>query len=193
MHSNYYEAILQIRPASKEVERFLEKKFETTTRARMTHKKKIKTGSDYYITSWKFAVSLGNELRKKFGGFVTISKKIYGKSKKKGKVVYRCTVLYRRLAFRKGDVISFDRKVYKITSTNKIITGMNLQTGKKEKIDGTKKWNVEEPLKEHVSIQDPLHVIDSEDYQIRKVENMSRSKKKVIKIVKVYGKVYSVN
>ena len=69
MHSNYYEAILQVRPASREVEKFLEKKFEMTVRARLTRKKKLKTGSDYYITSWKFAVSLGNELKEKVRGF----------------------------------------------------------------------------------------------------------------------------
>ena len=101
--------------------------------------------------------------------------------------------MYRRLAFRKGDVISFDKKVYRITSASKAITGMNLQTGKKEKVDGKKNWVVQESCKEHVSIEDPLHVIDSEDYQIKKVENLSRSKKKMIKVVKVGGKVYSVN
>ena len=194
MHSRYYEAILQTRPNSKEIERFLGKKFETTSKARLVRKKRIKKGSDYYITSWKFAMALGNELRKKFGGFILISKKIYGKSKKKkGRVVYRCTVLYRRLDFREEDVITFGEKVYKVTSTGKTVTGKNLETGKKEKIDVREKWVVEEPFKASVSMEKPLHVIDVEDYQSRKVENLKISKKRFLKIVKCNGKLYSVN
>ena len=79
-------------------------------------------------------MALGNELRKKFGGFIVISKKIYGKSKKKkGRIVYRCTVLHRRLGFREGDVVAFDERIYKITSTKQSSDGQKPRNRQKRK------------------------------------------------------------
>lgn len=193
MHSGYYEAILQIRPREREVELFIKKKFADSRKASISSIKKLKTGIDYYITSWEFAVSLGNHLVRKFGGTVLVSKKIYGKTKKKGQIVYRCTVLYRGLDFKKGDVISGDSGIYHITSASRKITGKNLVSGKKEHVDLRKEWTVEKVQNALVSVQSPVQIIDPADYQSKPVENMKSSGLRRLRIVYYKGKIYSVS
>src|SRR3989338_7639853 len=63
MHRNYYEAIIQVRPRKREVEGFIASGLENTSKARLVKKKILKEGVDYYISSWKFAQSLGNILQ----------------------------------------------------------------------------------------------------------------------------------
>ena len=193
MHAGYYEAILQVRPRRKEVESFISEKFANTSKARVSRKKVVKTGADYYVSSWKFAMSLGNDLVKRFGGVRLVSTKIYGKTKKKGRIVYRCTVLYRSFSFKKGSVVAHEGKIYQITSTGKKVTGENLVTGKREEVNPKVKWAVLKALKAQVSSNEPVQVIDPHDYQSKPVQNLKKTKDVRIKVVAYRERVYSVN
>lgn len=93
-HANYYEAIIQLRPPTDEIVSFIrnqcKKKHEAITRT-----EKLKTGVDLYITSQKFARSLGPKLKKNFGGELKITKKAHTQDRLTSKSLYRATILFR--------------------------------------------------------------------------------------------------
>ena len=168
MHRNYYEAIIQVRPRKREVEGFIASGLENTSKARLVKKKILKEGVDYYISSWKFAQSLGNKLAKRFGGTVVLSKKIFGISRKKRRVVYRSTILYRVPPFTRGDVVAQGGRILQITyvGKGKRVVGENLLSGKKEGVDAKKGLEKLKTYKTRVSAVYPeLEVINPEDYQ----------------------------
>lgn len=93
-HANYFEAIIQLRPPTDEIVSFIinqcKKKGEAITRV-----EEIPAGIDLYITSQKFARSLGPKLKRVFGGELKITKKVFGQDRLKSKTLYRATVLFR--------------------------------------------------------------------------------------------------
>ena len=189
MHGDYYEAILQVRPGKPQVERFVRDMFKKTTDARISKKKRLKEGVDYYITSHQFAITVGNALVKKFGGSVEVSKKTFGK--RQGKTIFRRAVAYRSLGFDVGEVISSDNTPYVITSVGKAAVGKNLITGKKEKIVPNHRIERLKKFRAVVSQSDPLEVINNEDYQSVAVENMKKSDARKLTVVNCRGRIYS--
>ncbi len=171
MPGKYYEGIIQLRPSKSEIDRYIEKAVESSGSVSIAKKKLLKTGTDYYISSWKFSVSLGNELAKRFGGQITVSKKLFGKNRD-GKIVYRCTVLYRPLPFERGDIVASGNRVFVVKFLGKVIIGRNLVTGKSEQLDLKEDLKKLKKQKAVVSMTSPrLEVISPEDYQSTVVEN----------------------
>ena len=94
-HAGYYEAILQLRPAKREVLDFVD---EMLQRKGITISKiiKLKTGVDIYVSDQKFARSvLGPQLKRRFKGELKITRSLYGQNKLTSRLVYRATVLFR--------------------------------------------------------------------------------------------------
>ncbi len=192
MNKWYYEAIIQLRPEKSEIDSYIERAIRDGG-VNLARKRRIKTGLDYYVSSWKFSVSLGNELARRFGGRITVSRKLFGRSKR-GKIVYRCTVLYRPHPFEKGDIVASGKKVFVVTNLGKGITGKSIITGKSEQLDLKASW---QKLKKHravVSRNSPrLEIISPEDYQSVAVENPGKNlKRNRAKVVLYEGKAYLV-
>lgn len=94
-NEDYYEAILQLRPSRTDVIDFVVEMLKKRG-VKVTKIIEIKTGIDLYITDQKFARTvLAKQLKKKFKGTITISKKLYGKNRMSSRLVYRATVLFR--------------------------------------------------------------------------------------------------
>jgi len=131
-HPLYYEAILQLRNPNKQVVGFVEKEIKKKKQG-VAKKEEVKNGYDYYLADQKFARQMGRELRKKFGGIVKTSAKLYSVSRQTGKQIYRLTVLYRKPPFKTGDKIEMRGEQVRIKSVGgKEITGI-LENGKKVK------------------------------------------------------------
>lgn len=95
-HSEYYEAILQIRPARKDVLDFVFGLVESRNDTKISKVKDLKTGYDVYLTNQKFSRgSLATQLKKKFNGKILITKTLYGQHKMTSRLVYRATILFR--------------------------------------------------------------------------------------------------
>lgn len=95
-HDEYYEAILQVRPARKDVLDFVFQLVEARNDTKISKIKELKTGCDIYLTNQRFARgTLGKQLKKKFGGKLVISKALYGQHKLTSRLIYRATVLFR--------------------------------------------------------------------------------------------------
>ena len=89
----YFEAKLQIRPKNDKILRFVEEYCENRGNLFISKVEEDKNGYDVYLSSQKEARSLGNLLKRKFGGEVKESKKLFGR--KDGRDVYRATVAFR--------------------------------------------------------------------------------------------------
>ncbi len=192
MNRWYYEATIQLRPEKSEIDAYIERAIQKA-KVNLVRKKRLKTGLDYQISSWKFSITLGNELARRFGGRVIVSRKLFGRSKK-GKIVYRGTVLYRPHPFEKGDIVASGELVFVVTDLGKEIIGRNLATGRVEQLNLKDKWQKLKKYKAVVSRNSPrLEVISPEDYQSVVVENPRKTlERRTVKVVLNEGKVYLV-
>ncbi len=96
-HPEYYEAILQIRPARDDVLGFVEQLVNARNDTKISKVMELKTGYDVYLTNQRFARgALVGQLKRKFrDGKVTITKALYGQHKMSSRLIYRATVLFR--------------------------------------------------------------------------------------------------
>lgn len=95
MHNSYYEATLQIRPYKQEVLRFILEEIGKRKDVFIAKTEELKTGIDIFISSQKFARSLGKKLNERFDGKLTISRQINRLDRQTGVILYRGTVLFR--------------------------------------------------------------------------------------------------
>jgi nonsense-mediated mRNA decay protein 3 len=89
----YFEAKLQIRPRNDKILRFVEEYCEGRSNLFISKVEEDKNGYDVYLSSQREGRSLGNLLKRKFGGEVKESKKLFGR--KDGRDVYRATISFR--------------------------------------------------------------------------------------------------
>ena len=94
-HSNYYEAILQLRPFSEELINFVIKRIEERKNVFITKEVPLKTGIDLYLTDQRFARSLGKKLKKSFKGKLILSRKLHTRDRQSSKNIYRVTICFR--------------------------------------------------------------------------------------------------
>ncbi len=92
---SYYEAIIQLRPSDEKVLDFIEKRVQERKDVSVSKIEQLKTGVDIYISSQRFARSLGYRLRRAFKGELKLSRKLFSVSKETGKRIYRVTILFR--------------------------------------------------------------------------------------------------
>lgn len=92
MHS----AKIQIRPFNKEVISFILSQIQKEG-VIIDKQKELKEGLDIYINDASFAVKLSKRFKKNFNGETKITRSLIGEDKRKGKRIYRVTVLLRLL------------------------------------------------------------------------------------------------
>lgn len=96
LSQSYYEAIIQLRPADKEIIDFIVKQTNERKGVFISKIEELKTGIDLYISSQRFARALGKKLKKRFrNGELVTSRKLFTVNRETGKKVYRVTVLFR--------------------------------------------------------------------------------------------------
>lgn len=131
-HPNYFEAILQLRDVKQEVHDFVAAEIKRQ-KIPVTKVKTLKTGTDLYLADGQFTKSLGRKLQQQFGGKVLNTASLFGQ--KKGKEIFRITVLFRGVPFKKGDVVDYNGDRYNVRSLGKDILLQDEKTGKKVHID----------------------------------------------------------
>lgn len=189
MDKGYYEAVLQLRNLNNEVFDFVCEQINEK-KAGVAKQEIIDNGIDIYLVSQNFAKNLGKELLKRFGGTFKISAKLFSRDRQSGKLVYRISVLFKCLDFSKGDIIKSEEAVFKVTGVGKRVTGLNLGTGKKGKIDFEKVEKLEIKRTIVSKIRPSLEVIHPETFQSVPVANPRKlklgEKVKVVVTDKVY-------
>ncbi len=127
-HSEYFEAVLQLRNISPEITAFVE---EEIPRRGLSVSKvvELRTGVDFFLSDNNLTKMLGKKLQEKFGGELLITAKLH--TKKKDKNLYRLTVLFRQAPFKKNDVVLRNGEEYRVIALGKEIILQQLKTGKK--------------------------------------------------------------
>lgn len=127
-HPLYYEAVLQLRDVSYDAVRFVEDEIGMK-RIPIAKKEKVKNGFDYYLADGDFTRALGKKLQGKFGGEFNLTSSLFGR--KEGKEIYRITVLFRGIPFKKNDLVEYKGDQYNILSLGKDIMLKEVKTGKR--------------------------------------------------------------
>ena len=91
--SDYFEAILQIRPKNKAVKNFVDAEIKILD-YKITREDELKEGYDLYFVRKRDAFNLIRKLKEEFEGEVKNSRTLHGKDRN-GKLSYRSTFLFR--------------------------------------------------------------------------------------------------
>lgn len=93
--TSYYEAILQIRKPSHVLLYTLQKELEKNNRLPFLSKElNVPNGIDYYFSSKKIAIELAKTLKRRLGGKLKFSKRLFSRDRQSSRDLYRHTILY---------------------------------------------------------------------------------------------------
>lgn len=134
MHNQYFEGTLQLRNPTDEIIRFIREDVKKSG-VFISKEIKLKKGIDFYISSQRFLRNLGIKLKKRFGGQLKMSRRIYSVSRVTSKSIYRVTVLFRPIPFKCRDIIIYRGEQVRIKSIGKKVSVQNIKTGKRFQID----------------------------------------------------------
>ncbi len=131
--STYYEGVLQLRNATTESKDYVKKFVLRRSKKDVLVNKVVdkKSSVDYYFTAKKKMRPLALKLVRNFGGYISENPQLFSKDKQTSKDIFRQNVLVELPPFREGDVVVVDERPVLVKKTEKIITGVNLETGKK--------------------------------------------------------------
>ena len=93
--SDYYEAIIQLRPHREDILAFIQNQILQRNDVFISKIQDLKTGIDIYISSQKFVRSLARRLKSVFRGEVTLSYTLHTEDRQTSKKKYRATLLFR--------------------------------------------------------------------------------------------------
>ena len=131
--STYFEGILQLRNATPESKEYVKKFLLSKSKKQVLVNKVIDKNSsvDYFFTDKKKMRPLALKLVRNFGGYISENPQLFSKDKQTSKDIYRQNMLVELPSFKEGDVVDLDGTLVLVKKTEKIITGINLETGKK--------------------------------------------------------------
>ena len=130
-HPNYYEAILQLRNVSEEAVNFVRQEI-TKYKIPLSKITEETNGQDYFLADNDFTKALGKKLQQRFGGELRTTASLF--SKKDGKDIYRVTVLFRGVNFKKGDLVQYQGEEYIVRIMGKEVMLQNTKTSQKERV-----------------------------------------------------------
>ena len=135
-HANYYEAIVQLRSQEGDVGEATHFVLEAAKSKSLegvfiSKKKKVATGLDLYLSSNRFAIEVGRQLFREFGGELKISRKLFSQHRQTSRILYRMTVLFRMPPFRVGAFILLNEKAFRVAEiAKKVVVAEDIETGK---------------------------------------------------------------
>lgn len=94
-HSNYFEAILQLRPETDELLKFIKSQLKKRDNVRISKIIKLKKGVDLYLSDQRFARALGKRLKHSFNGTLILSRSLHSINRETNKLQYRVTVCFK--------------------------------------------------------------------------------------------------
>jgi NMD protein affecting ribosome stability and mRNA decay len=133
--SDYFEGILQIRNGSKELLAWIHHKIAADGKARVAKEKKVRNGTDLYISDQHYLQNLGRKIKEKFSGILKVSKRLHTVDKMTSKHLYRVTVLFKTLPFKRGDIVTVHGEQMEILSIGQKAQVKHIKSGAKKEID----------------------------------------------------------
>lgn len=208
----YFEGIVQVRadnriPTQEELEKCQSIAEEVSARARnkgdrlafISRTVELDEGVDIYVGLSKLGRQVCKAIIDIFGGSVTESPKLAGR--KDGVDLYRITFALRLPEFVRGDILEAGEKIIEVHKYGKIVSGIELETGKrfvenKDKLKKVKKLSRREDAVSAVLVSDEgntVQVLDPETYEsvtLKKPEFLDVEPGNEIKVVKTKNGIY---
>lgn len=174
---SYFEGILQIKNARKEIKTYIKTYVNTNSKQIFVNKVEDKGNRvDYYFAEKKYIRPLALKLQRKYGGFIQENSHHHSYDHEKGQDIHRYNSLIVFPSFQKGSFILLEGNVYKVTNLGKLISARNIETNKKTSFkyykDLHEEIKVMKKQKTTVSQTHPrLEVIHPTTYQSVKAQN----------------------
>lgn len=92
----YFEAKLQLRPYDKELINSAKKLIDKNKNILISKETEYKYGVDFLTTSQKQTQNIARQLKKRFKGKITLSRKLHSRNKQTSKRIWRVTVCFRK-------------------------------------------------------------------------------------------------
>ena len=134
----YYEGILQVRGAGRELTAKEKREIRTLVQAQadrgreaagdfVSRTEDVRGGLDFYVSSNALGGRLAKQVASAYGGTIATSPKLYGQ--RKGKALYRVTTLVRLPAFQVGDVVRVKETLSEVLEVAPFLILRDLATG----------------------------------------------------------------
>ncbi len=94
-NSQYYEAIIQVRPADETILYYAVNLIEKRKNVHISKIMTNKFGYDVYVSDRKYALAIGKKLKARFNGILKTSRILYGYERQSSKNKYRVVVCFR--------------------------------------------------------------------------------------------------
>ena len=94
-NSQYYEAIIQLRPANEGIFNYVISMVENRKNVFVSKILAKKFGYDLYISDIRYALAIGKKLKTKFNGTLKTSRELYSYDRQTSKKKYRVVVCFR--------------------------------------------------------------------------------------------------
>ncbi len=127
-HQQYFEATLQLRNVTQDMINFVQDEIARVN-MHIAKIKRVTNGFDFQLADSKFTQNIGRKLQEKFGGKTLVTASLFGQHD--GKEIYRVTVLFRGVTFKRQDTVSYRGEEYLVTAMGKEIILQHHKTGKK--------------------------------------------------------------
>ena len=133
--ADYFEGILQIRNGSQELLDWICDKIKTDGKAKVAKTKKVPNGVDLYITDQHYLQNLGKKIKEHQIGILKVSKRLHTQDKMTSKHIYRVTVLFKTLPFKRGDIITLHGDQVQILNIDAKAQIKDLKSGAKRSVN----------------------------------------------------------
>jgi nonsense-mediated mRNA decay protein 3 len=179
--TQYFESVLQLRNATKEVYYFImneiskqSKKGIHLNKASLLDKYSQKD-VDLYLTTKNYATVLAEKVRKTYGGTIKKNAKLFSIDWETSKNQYRLNVLLEMPSYGKDDVLKIDDDLFKIISLGTKIHAINLKTKAKTTLPH-KDYDILKPSSFQVIKKYPEYeILDPETYYQARLMNPAES------------------
>lgn len=132
---DYFEGILQIRDGTPEIITWVHNRIKTDGKARIAKEKKVTNGIDLYLSDQHYLQNLGRKLKEKFPGILKISMRQHTTDKMTSRLVYRVTVLFKVLPFKKGDILTIHGEQVELLRIANRAQVKDVKSGAKRDVD----------------------------------------------------------
>ncbi len=131
---DYFEGILQLRPATEELLNWVREQIKKDGKARIAKEKMLKEGADLYITDQHYLQSFGKKLKEHQPGILKTSTRLHTMNKMTSRHVYRITVLFKPFEIRKRQIITYQGEEFEVLQINGQVILKNTKSGKKKTV-----------------------------------------------------------
>ncbi|MFH1072521.1 MAG: NMD3-related protein [Nanoarchaeota archaeon] len=171
LSSEYFEGILQLRSENEHVVAAAFPAIQLLAggqekKTRIVKVVEHKKGVDLYFADKKYLKHVGLKLQKQFGGELSYNPQLFSHNTQTSRDIFRLNVLLQLPVFRRGDIVSYQGRIVRISRLGKTIQGTDLMTRSSVAV---KKAGACEVLEQHTTMVSRVHpsleVIHPETYQ----------------------------